>query len=47
MLDIEAGKLTNESTGKTYELKSLGDVKPIIDAGGVFNYAKTQGMLNP
>ena len=44
-LDIEAGTLVNHTSGKTYQLKPLGDVKPIIDAGGVFNYARESGML--
>jgi len=44
-LDIEAGTLVNQTTGKTYQLKPLGDVKPIIDAGGVFDYARQTGML--
>ncbi len=44
-VDIENGRLTNHSTGKTYELKPLGDVKPIIEAGGVFDYARKSGMV--
>jgi 3-isopropylmalate/(R)-2-methylmalate dehydratase small subunit len=44
-VDIEAGKLTNHRTGKVYELRPLGDVKPIIEAGGVFAYARQTGML--
>jgi 3-isopropylmalate/(R)-2-methylmalate dehydratase small subunit len=44
-VDVDAGSLTNQSTGKTYALKPLGDVKPIIDAGGVFAYARQTGML--
>ncbi len=44
-LDIEAGTLVNHTTKKTYQLKPLGDVKPIIDAGGVFGYARQTGML--
>jgi len=44
-IDVDASKLTNHTSGETYELKPLGDVKPIIDAGGVFNYAKQAGML--
>ena len=44
-LDIEAGTLVNHASGKTYQLKPLGDVKPIIDAGGVFAYARQTGML--
>ncbi len=44
-LDIEAGTLVNHTTEKTYQLKPLGDVKPIIDAGSVFDYARKAGML--
>ncbi len=44
-VDIDAGKLTNKTTGKQYDLKPLGDVKPIIEAGGVFEYARQTGML--
>src|SRR5690606_30785860 len=35
-LDADAATLKNLTTGKAYELSPLGDVKPIIDAGGVF-----------
>lgn len=44
-VDIDQGVLTNTTTGKTYPLAPLGDVKPIIDAGGVFAYARSAGML--
>ena len=44
-LDSDNDTLTNHTTGQTYSLKPLGDVKPIIEAGGVFNYAKQSGML--
>ena len=44
-VDIEAGLLTNHTTGQVYPLNPLGDVKPIIDAGGVFEYARQNGML--
>ncbi|MCC7350267.1 MAG: 3-isopropylmalate dehydratase [Phycisphaerales bacterium] len=37
--------LLNKTTGKRHELRPLGDVLPIIEAGGVFNYAKETGML--
>ena len=35
----------NKTDGKSHKLKPLGDVLPIIEAGGVFNYAKEAGML--
>ncbi len=44
-IDISASKLLNHTSGKSYDLKPLGEVKPIIEAGGVFDYAKQSGML--
>ncbi len=43
-IDVEANTLTDHTNGKSWTLNHLGDVKPIIDAGGVFNYAKQAGM---
>ena len=42
---IAAGKLTNQTSGESFELQPLGEVGPIIEAGGVFPYAKKVGML--
>ncbi|MEM0915898.1 MAG: 3-isopropylmalate dehydratase, partial [Planctomycetota bacterium] len=44
-LDLDAQTLTVERTGEAIPVKPLGDAKPIIDAGGVFNYARQAGML--
>jgi 3-isopropylmalate/(R)-2-methylmalate dehydratase small subunit len=44
-LDVAAARLSNLTTGEEYELKPLGDVAPILEAGGVFEYAKKVGML--
>ncbi|KAJ8901961.1 hypothetical protein NDN08_004163 [Rhodosorus marinus] len=38
--------ITNERTGETIELKSLGDVQPVVDAGGIFEYARATGMIS-
>ena len=35
----------NKTKNERYELKPLGDVLPIIEAGGIFAYAKEAGML--
>ncbi|MGE5608502.1 MAG: 3-isopropylmalate dehydratase [Bacillota bacterium] len=35
----------NKTTGQRHELRPLGDVLPIIEAGGIFDYAKKAGML--
>jgi 3-isopropylmalate/(R)-2-methylmalate dehydratase small subunit len=45
-IDVGKGELTNLTQGRRmHKLKPLGDVAPIIDAGGVFEYAKQSGML--
>src|SRR5436190_4221804 len=43
-IDVATSKLTNRTTGEEYRLKPLGEVAPIIEAGGVFNYARKVGM---
>jgi 3-isopropylmalate/(R)-2-methylmalate dehydratase small subunit len=42
-LDFDADTLT--VNGQTYSLKPLGEVRPVIDAGGLFNYARKNGMI--
>jgi 3-isopropylmalate/(R)-2-methylmalate dehydratase small subunit len=44
-VDVEKSTLYNLTTGETFKLKPLGEVAPIIDAGGVFPYARKVGML--
>jgi len=44
-LDFANNRITNETTGETFELKPLGDVAPVIDAGGLFAYARQTGMI--
>jgi 3-isopropylmalate/(R)-2-methylmalate dehydratase small subunit len=44
-LNFEASTLENKRTGKTYPLNSPGTVLPIIEAGGLFNYARNEGMI--
>ena len=39
------GYLLNKTKNQRFELKPLGDVLPIIEAGGVFDYAKQAGMM--
>jgi 3-isopropylmalate/(R)-2-methylmalate dehydratase small subunit len=46
VIDVAKSTLTNVTQGNVvYKLKPLGDVAPIIEAGGVFDYAKQSGML--
>jgi 3-isopropylmalate/(R)-2-methylmalate dehydratase small subunit len=42
-LDFDKDTLT--VNGTTYSLKPLGEVRPVIDAGGIFNYARQTGMI--
>ncbi len=44
-LDLQAGQLQDMTTGKIYALRGLGDVAEIVEAGGIFPYAKNAGML--
>jgi len=44
-LDLTAKTITDHTTGDVWEMSDLGDVAPIIEAGGIFNYAKQVGMF--
>jgi 3-isopropylmalate/(R)-2-methylmalate dehydratase small subunit len=44
-IDIARNQLRNETTRETWELKPLGQVAPILRAGGLFSYAREVGML--
>ncbi len=37
--------LVNRTTGEEWRLKPLGEVAPILEAGGIFEYARATGML--
>lgn len=45
VIDIPGQKLTNTTSGEVFELLPLGEVGPIIEAGGLFPYAQKVGML--
>ena len=44
-VDLDKTTVTVEATGKTFSFKPLGDVRPVVDAGGLFNYARNTGMI--
>src|SRR3954447_3890267 len=44
-VDLDQASVTAKSTGKIYNFKPLGDVRPVVDAGGLFNYARKTGMI--
>ncbi|KAH7277905.1 hypothetical protein KP509_38G014800 [Ceratopteris richardii] len=45
-LDLESNVLINHSQNKQYTLKPLGDAGPVIDAGGLFAFARKTGMIS-
>ena len=44
-LDLDASTLTNLRSGARFPLNPLGDARPVIDAGGLFEYARRTGMI--
>ncbi len=44
-VDIDGNSIKHEGTGKTYALKPLGEVRPVVEAGGIFAYARQVGMM--
>ena len=44
-VDLDKLTVTVQATGKVYSIKPLGDVRPVVDAGGLFNYARKTGMI--
>jgi 3-isopropylmalate/(R)-2-methylmalate dehydratase small subunit len=44
-IDLEKNILKNLSTDIKYNLKPLGNVLPIIEQGGIFEYARKSGMI--
>lgn len=45
-IDFEQNQIINHTLGKVYDLKPLGEVGPVIDAGGIFAYARQTGMIS-
>lgn len=44
-VDLDASTVTRAGTGKIYQFKPLGEVRPVVDAGGLFNFARQTGMI--
>lgn len=44
-IDVENNSLKNISSSKEFSLKSLGSVLPIVEHGGIFEYARKTGMI--
>ena len=46
-INLEACIMENLTTGEKYSLRPLGEVVPILEAGGVFPYARSKGCCPP
>jgi 3-isopropylmalate/(R)-2-methylmalate dehydratase small subunit len=44
-INFDQNQITNHTLGESFTLKSLGEVGPVIDAGGLFAYARQTGMI--
>lgn len=44
-VELAENRLINHTTGKEYRLKPIGDAGPVIEAGGIFAYARKTGMI--
>ncbi|KAG6524406.1 hypothetical protein ZIOFF_014315 [Zingiber officinale] len=44
-VELGENRLINHTTGKEYKLKPIGDAGPVIEAGGIFAYARKAGMI--
>jgi len=44
-IDLHSMHLKNISSGRAWQLKELGSVLPIVEAGGIFEYARKTGMI--
>jgi 3-isopropylmalate dehydratase small subunit len=45
IVEVDFDKDEVRANGKTYALKPLGEVKPVIDAGGIFDFARQSGLI--
>lgn len=44
-VDLDAQTITVKASGRVFQIKPLGDVRPVVDAGGLFNFARQSGMI--
>lgn len=44
-VDLDAGTAKVDGQDTVYSFKPLGEVRPVVDAGGLFNYARQSGMI--
>ncbi|HIG26967.1 MAG TPA: 3-isopropylmalate dehydratase [Verrucomicrobiales bacterium] len=45
-VDLDNNLISVKDSNRTFNFKSLGEVRPVVDAGGLFNYARQTGMIS-
>lgn len=45
-IDPEKQTVRNKSQGESYDIRPLGSVANIVNAGGIFEYARKEGMID-
>lgn len=45
-LDLDQNSLRLVATGRVITTKPLGEARPVIDAGGIFEFARQSGMIH-
>jgi len=44
-INVEGAQVTNLTSGQSYSIKELGAVAPVVEAGGIFAYARKSGII--
>jgi 3-isopropylmalate/(R)-2-methylmalate dehydratase small subunit len=44
-IDVGGSLISHRKTGQSYSLKPLGAVAPVVEAGGIFAYARKSGII--
>lgn len=44
-IDVNGARVANLTSGQTYTIKELGAVAPVVEAGGIFAYARKAGII--
>jgi len=44
-INIETAQVTHLTSNQTYAIKELGAVAPVVEAGGIFAYARQTGII--
>jgi 3-isopropylmalate/(R)-2-methylmalate dehydratase small subunit len=45
-IDVTGALISHRKTGRRYGLKDLGAVAPVVEAGGIFAYARKSGIIS-